>query len=296
MMENTTHSTDKYKAGVVTLVGRPNVGKSTLLNTIIGLKVAITSPRPQTTRFPVRAVLNEDRGQIVFTDTPGMFAKHEDSLSAGISQIATSAVREDIDVLLYVVDVSRSRGLEENRILGLVRKSPAQKILVMNKMDKGRTYRHEYEFLRSEFEHVLEVSALETTGVKKLVSQIFELLPERGPVIPHEELKTPLINIDRRLYLEELIREKVFLNVRQEIPYSVTVRVTDIVDKGEDLYVTADVVTAVDRYKGFIIGKKGATIKAIGKAVRKELDTITHRKTHLDLEVVVDPHWVQEWL
>lgn len=288
--------TNVQKSGTVTLAGRPNVGKSTLLNNIIGIKVAITSPKPQTTRFPIKAVYNSERGQIVFTDTPGMFAKHEDQLAKTIANLSVQSLREECDVLLYMVDITRTRGIEENRVLGLVRALDVPKILIFNKIDATSTqYWYEYAYLRDEFEHVIEISAKNGTNVETLLDKIYELLPEGEPIIPAEELKTPIVNMDRRMYVEELIREKAFLNLRQEIPYSLTVRVLDLEDKGEALFITAEIVTNSNRYKGFIIGKGGTTIKEIGMAVRKELETITSRKVHVNLEVVVDKHWVEQW-
>lgn len=286
-----------HRAGVVTLVGRPNAGKSTLINTLIGLKVAATSPRAQTTRFPIKAVLNEERGQIVFVDTPGVFAKHHDALSKKISHLSEYAIQEEGDVVLYLIDVTRPRGIEENRIIGLIRTLDIPKILVFNKIDKKKNnYIFEYAFLKDEFDAVVEVSALEGTNINTLITEIFNYLPEQGPIIPQEELKTPLVNINRRMYIEEMIREKVFLFLRQEIPYSTTVKVNSIEDKGELVVIDADIVTSVDRYKGMIIGKEGKKIKQIGQTVRKDLETITHRKVFLNLDVVVDPHWIQEWL
>ncbi len=294
-MQQNTHTTSR--SGVVTVVGRPNAGKSTLLNSIIGIKVAITSPLPQTTRFPIRAVLNDPRGQIVFVDSPGALAKHEDTLSANISRSAARSIQDPGDVLLYVVDVTRTRGLEENRIIGMIRNVDVPKVIVFNKIDVTKVnYRHEYDFLIDEFDEHIEISALQGTNVDKLTDILFSLLPEQEPIIPLSEITTPLLNMDRRLYFEELIREKVYLFLYKEIPYSVTVRVTNVEDKGELLVIDADVVTASKRYKSMIIGKGGEKIKQIGQAVRKELETISDRKVFVDLDVVVDPHWVQEWL
>lgn len=297
MSKRANEEIQEKRAGIVTIVGRPNSGKSTLLNHIIGIKVSITSPQPQTTRFPIKAVFNDDRGQLVFVDTPGIFARNEDTLSSTISHSSERAIQEESDIILYLVDITRPRGLEENRILGLVRKSPSKKVLVLNKIDRpGTHYRHEYAFLQDEVEHVVEISALKGTNVSQLVEVLFSLLPVREPIIPLEEIQTPLLNMDRRMYLEELIREKVFLNLRKEVPYSTTVHVTKLEDKGDLLRVKAEVVTTAERYKGMIIGKGGQKIKDIGHAVKKEIEVMTNRKANIDLTVKVDPHWVQEWI
>src|SRR3989344_3257305 len=123
------------KAGVVALVGRPNVGKSTLLNTLLGQKVSITSPKPQTTRFPIQAVYEEERGQIVFMDTPGIFSKVKDQVAARINLRTEETIDRGVDVIVYMVDHTRERAEEENRVLGIVRKTKAPKILVINKVD-----------------------------------------------------------------------------------------------------------------------------------------------------------------
>jgi GTP-binding protein Era len=168
------------KSGKVLLVGRPNVGKSTFLNNLIGTKVAITSPKPQTTRFPIKALYEEARGTVVFVDTPGLFGKAEDAMSKKINQKTLSLLNEQVDLVIYMVDHSRKRDFEEGKVLGLVRKIEKPKILVVNKIDKADpTYLPQYKVMEEEFKDVFLISALNKLHMKPLTDRIFELLPER---------------------------------------------------------------------------------------------------------------------
>ncbi|MBI3559548.1 50S ribosome-binding GTPase, partial [Candidatus Gottesmanbacteria bacterium] len=145
------------KAGVVAIIGRPNAGKSTLLNNLLGHKVAITSPKPQTTRFAIQAVYEDDRGQIIFVDTPGMVGKVVDPLSRRINLVAENQLNKDLDLVIYLVDHTRERDLEENKTFGLVRKFQGPKILVINKIDVARpTHIVQYKFMEEEFDAVVE--------------------------------------------------------------------------------------------------------------------------------------------
>lgn len=286
-------------SGTVVIVGRPNAGKSTLLNNLLGAKVSITSPKPQTTRFNIEAVLNDDeRGQIVFVDTPGVFAKFQDAASEKINQQTLSVFREEIDLIIYLVDISRARGPEENKILGLIRKADKPKILVLNKIDlTDRDYRADYEFIKEEIPDFVEVSALKLTHLKTLLTKIYEMLPEREPFIPEELTQTPILNMDSKKFVEEIIREKVFLNSRKEVPYSTAAEVEEIIERENgNLYVKAKILTAADRYKGMLIGREGKNIKEIGQAVRKELEVATQKKVFVDLTVEVDEHWMERIL
>ncbi len=283
------------KAGIVALVGRPNVGKSTLLNHILGHKVSITSPKPQTTRFSIQAVYTDERGQIVFVDTPGIFGKIDDPVAKRINQRAEDSLNESVDLVLYMIDHTRERDFEENKALGIVRKVAAPKILVVNKTDvRTPTHRVQYKFMEEEFDHVVEVSALQGLHISKLLDTIFALLPEGKPLIDTTALAQPGINIDSKLFIAEIIREKAFLFLRREVPYSLTTIVDDIVERQRGaLYIKARILTSADRYKSMIIGKGGAMIKEISMASRKELETASSKKVFLDLTVETDPHWME---
>ena len=287
------------KKGKVLLIGRPNVGKSTFLNNIIGQKVAITSPKPQTTRFPVKAVYKDERGEIIFIDTPGLMRKTEDQLSQNINKKTLQTLNEDIDLVIYMIDHTRKRDFEEARVLGIVRQIKKPKILVINKIDiQDKSYLPQYKFLEEEFPYVFQISALKKLHIKPLLDKIFELLPNSSS--SNNEYQTinntsfPLLNIDAKTFIAELIREKVFLMMGEEIPYTTTVVVDEITERNDKLtYIKARILTNNNRYKKMLIGKNGRKIKEIGAYARKEIALATNKKIYLDLTVETDPHWME---
>lgn len=284
------------KYGKVLLIGRPNVGKSTFLNNLIGQKVAITSPKPQTTRFPIKALYQDGRGQIIFVDTPGLMRKTEDQLSENINKKTLQAIQEEVDLVLYMIDHTRKRDFEEARVLGIVRQINKPKILIINKIDiQDKTYLPQYKFLEEEFPYTFQISALKKLHFKPLLNKIFELLPEKKEV--DKEINPnpyPIINLDAKTFIAELIREKIFLMMGEEIPYTTTVVVDEIIERNEKLtYIKAKILTTHDRYKKMLIGKNGRKIKEIGSYARKEIALATGKKIYLDLEVITDPHWME---
>ena len=283
------------KTGVVALIGRPNVGKSTLLNNLLGQKVSITSPKPQTTRFTIQAVYEDARGQIIFVDTPGIFGKVHDPLAKRINQRAEDSVSGGVDLVLYMVDHTREKDFEENKALGIVRKVKAPKILVINKIDVRKpTHIVQYKFMEDEFDHVVEISALAHKNLNILLDTIFDYLPEGKPQIDTATLAQPGLNINSRIFISEIIREKAFLFLRKEVPYTLATVVDEVIERDNGLvYIKARILTSADRYKAMIIGKGGAMIKEISQAARKELETATSKKVYLELTVETDPHWME---
>ncbi len=282
------------KSGKVLLVGRPNVGKSTFLNNIIEQKVAITSPKPQTTRFAIRALYQDPRADIVFVDTPGIFIKAQDPLAKKINQKTLTSINEDFDVVIYMVDHTRRRDFEEAKILGIVRKINAPKILVINKVDKqDKTFLAQYEFLKTEFPDTFTISALKKLHFKPLMDRLIELIPYHKTEQSTQHTNPyPLMNIDSKTFLSELIREKIFIMMGEEIPYETTVVVDDVKNRSEDLvYIKSRILTSALRYKKMLIGAEGRKIKEIGSYARKEIELAIGHKVFLDLSVVVDPHW-----
>ncbi len=284
------------KKGKVLLIGRPNVGKSTFLNNLIGQKVAITSPKPQTTRFPIRAVFQDDRGSITFIDTPGISNAGGGTLSKKVNEKTYQTLNEKVDVVLYMIDQSRRRDFEEAKVLGTVRKINRPKILVINKIDlKDQSYLPQYEFLRDEFPDVFAISALKKQHIKPLMDRVFELLPESKSSDLQEPVY-PLLNMDSKTFISELIREKVFLMMGEEIPFTTTALVDDIRERsGNVTYIKARILTINDRYKKMLIGAGGRKIKEIGSYARKEIELATSKKVFLDLKVETDPHWQETY-
>jgi GTPase len=294
-------SSKNRKVGRVVLIGRPNTGKSTLLNAIMSQKVAITSPLPQTTRKNSRVVYSDQRGDIIFTDTPGIMAKVDDLMGKRINQEAPKELNQ-ADVIICLVDISRPKNEEENKTIGLVRKSKAKKVLVYNKIDIAvdtKDHLPEYNYLEDEFDRTVAVSAIKNKNVKGLINLIFELLPEKINKETEYNIELikdkngPVIGINSKEYVREIIREKAYLFLREEVPYSVDVRVDEIVDKKNIIVVKAVILTTAERYKKMIIGKGGKKIKEIGYNARKELELMTGRKIYLELIVEIDSHWAE---
>lgn len=275
------------------LLGRPNVGKSTFVNNVIGQKVAITSPKPQTTRFPIQGLYEDERGKIIFTDTPGIFDKTKDSLAQNINRTTLESVNKEVDVVLYFIDPTRKRDFEEARVLGIARKIKAPVILVVNKKDKKQTYLPQYMFLEDEFEETFHISALKGYGFTDLLDRLFEILTEQtGESMIDPKHVYPLLNMDSKTFISELIREKVFIMMGEEIPYSTTVVVDEIAERKNNLtYIKARILTTNNRHKKMLIGAAGRKIKELGSYARKEIALAINKKVFLDLTVEVDPHW-----
>lgn len=282
----------KIKSGFAVLVGRSNVGKSTLLNALVGTKIAITTPKPQTTRRPLQGVVSNELGQIIFVDTPGVFQQSRNLLTKKLSHYLEESLR-DIDVIVYVVDPTRQVGAEERTVLDLLRKYQVPKIFVINKMDKQKKpYLDSYKRLGEDFDTILEVSAKTHGNINHLIEKIFDVLPEGEYFYP----KGQWTNLSNEKWLGELIREKLFLRLRQEVPYSVQVEVEEA-NKRENgtFYIQAKILTTEKRYQSMIIGKQGRGIKEIGQSARKELEIAMQCPVYLDLHVEVDPHWIERF-
>jgi len=277
------------KSGIVTLIGRSNVGKSTLLNALVGFKVSAVSPKAQTTRWAAKGVYNDERGQIVFVDTPGLFLQVPNSLTKAVNQEVRDSIR-GIDLLLYIVDPKREIGAEEKRLLSMIR-SIDKKILVINKIDTPHPkYLAEYEDLVSDFDDAIKVSAKIGTHLKGLINLVFDRLKVG------ELLYDPNDSHDQNFnnWVAEVVREKVFHHVHQEVPYSVHVEVEEVNKRKDNtLYIKVKVFTNDERYKPMLIGAKGSKLKQIGTASRIELELILQQKIYLDLEVEVDKHWLE---
>ena len=285
------------KIGKVLLMGRPNVGKSTFVNNLIGQKVAITSPKPQTTRFAIKALYEDERGKIIFVDTPGIFGKAEDALSKRINERTLAAIHEDVDLVVYMIDHTRKRDFEEARVLGLVRKIEKPKILVINKVDlQEKSFLPQYKFLEDEFTMVYQISAINRMHMGPLLDKIFEFIPEKTTDEIPKDLVYPIINLDSHTFLSELIREKVFLMMGEEIPYRSTVVIDQVAEReNKTTYIKARILTTEDRYKKMIIGTGGRKIKEIGSYARKEIALAINKKVYLDLTVDTDPHWQETY-
>ncbi|MBI2436254.1 MAG: GTPase Era [Candidatus Magasanikbacteria bacterium] len=279
------------KSGFAVLIGRSNVGKSTLLNTLVGTKIAATSFRAQMTRDIIHGVINLPQGQAVIVDTPGIFKHKKDKLTAKLIQKAKDAL-QGVDIILYVVDPSREIGDEERYTYGLIRNINIPKILVINKSDlpkEERTHQPEYMLWEKDFDAMFSLSALGARHVAPLRDKVIELLPEGKPVYEGAQIT----NVNDYFWTAEIIREKIFSVFDKEVPYAITVNVEKIEDKPDLFVIEANVLTSEKRYKKMIIGKGGLKIKEVGKMARRELEQALNKKVFLKLEVEIDTHWVE---
>ena len=279
------------KSGFAILVGRSNVGKSTLLNTLVGTKIAATSFRAQMTRDIIHAALNTPEGQAVFIDTPGIFKDKKNRLTGKLIEKAKEAL-EGVDVIIYVVDPTREIGDEERYTYGLIRHLDVPKILVINKSDlhkSERKHAEAYEEWSEDFDAVFNLSALRASHIEPLKSKVIELLSEGEPMYMDQQIT----NVNDHFWTAEIIREKIFSVFDKEVPYSMTVTVDTIEEKKDLFVIEARILTDQERYKKLIIGKGGHKIKEIGQMARRELEQSLNKKVFLDLEVEVDKHWVE---
>jgi GTPase len=279
-----------HKSGFIAIVGRPNVGKSTLLNALIGEKVSIMSPKPQTTRNRIMGVLTKDEYQMIFVDTPGMH-KGKDLLNITIDKIAVSAL-SDVDVVLFVTDTIK--GTAEDHIIEYFKGLHIPVFLVINKIDtlKGRAGIDEVilSYINSyPFEGVIPISATEHTHLDKLESLVLPHLPE-GPLFFPKEMKS---DQSEDMMMSELIREKILYHTEQEVPHAVAVVIESLAENTEMNTIDVSALILVERatQKQILIGKSGEKIKKIGTEARLEINKLLHTKIHLTLWVKVKKDW-----
>lgn len=286
-MSNTTGT----KSGIVAIIGLPNVGKSTLLNNLLGTKVSIVSPKPQTTRFNIRGIYTKDNLQIIFVDTPGI---HEaKSLFNQLMVRQALQALEEVDAILWVMDVT-NRVPEEEKILEIIKQTSKPTILVMNKIDLLKNKNEllpliDYFSKAYDFSAIIPVSALERDGLDRIIQELEKILPE-GPFYYDPGYVTDL---PLKLLIAEIIREKVFMNTYQEVPYAVAVKVDSIEEIPEKnlLHIQATIFVERDSQKGIIIGKGGRMLKKIGTLAREELEFLLNKRIYLELWVKTLEGW-----
>lgn len=279
------------KSGFVAIIGRPNVGKSTLLNQILGQKIVITTDKAQTTRKRIKGIYTNKEGQIVFVDTPGVH-KPLNKLGEFLLDEAKIAV-PDADVILFLVDGSESAGKGDKWIAQHLLQTKIPIIIVMNKVDKVKKPEKveenllSYKTLFEENLPVVRISAKTGRNIDTLMNNIFKKLPEGEALYPEDVVTEETM----RDVTEEIIREKILLNTSDEIPHSVAVKVTNYQEKEEIDKIYATIYCEQKSQKGILIGKGGSLLKKIGTEARLELEKIVEKKVYLQLEVKVEKDW-----
>lgn len=283
-----------FRCGLAVLVGRTNAGKSTLLNALVGSKVSIVTPKPQTTREAVQGVVNRAEGQIVFVDTPGFFKTHASALVESLHRKARQAL-SDVDVVVHVADPSRPLGAEDEMVIEALREIQQPKILCLSKKDlKKRPHRKAWVVHFPAYAEVLDVSAVSKNNLKRLCRTILRHLPVGHALYPPEQTS----NVHRDFQIGEIIREKVYLLTQDEVPYRTAVEMHGVEErldaKGQArLDVKASLLAANERYQRMLIGAQGQMIQRIGTAARIELEQTFARKVFLDLDVMVSQHAIE---
>lgn len=281
-----------FKSGFVAIVGRPNAGKSTLVNTLVGRKVAIVSPKPQTTRNRIQGILNRDDAQIVLVDTPGIH-KPDSALGRMMVDELKQAL-DGIEILSLIVDASADFGRGDRFSLEWVRRFHGPTFLILNKVDRIKKplllplidmYRREFEFAE-----IFPISALTGEGCFDLVEAWLARLPEGPPYFAADQFTDQ----PERFLAAEIIREKAILMTREEVPHAIAVLIDSFEETGDLLRIRATIFVEREGQKGILIGKGGATAKRIGTQARKELEPILGARVFLELFVRVQPNWRQK--
>lgn len=282
---------EPFRSGFVSIIGRPNVGKSTLLNSIMGEKIVITSDKPQTTRNRIKGIHNIPGAQIIFIDTPGIH-RAKSLLNKYMVAEALASIQE-VDVILFLVEADAPAGSQESLVLELLAKVKTPVILVMNKIDlvpkESLLVSIERYARLYPFREIIPVSALSGDGVAQVVALVYSYLPE-GPRYFPDEILTDL---PERFIVAEMIREKIFRLTRDEVPYSVAVEVESFKERPDGSLISIAAVINVERdsQKGIIIGKKGEMLKKIGMQARREIEQLLDSKVFLELFVRVRKDW-----
>jgi GTP-binding protein Era len=279
--------------GHVALIGRPNVGKSTLLNRIVDAPLAIVTHKPQTTRHRITGIHTDARGQVVFVDTPGLHRRRDHALNRRLNRIAADTSR-GVDVLGLVIDASHQTD-EDELALAQVQQHDGPSILIINKIDllKDRAALlklTEDWAARADFSAVVYVSALRNNGIDDLLCEVFSALPEGEPVYSEDQFT----DRSERFLAAELIREQLMLMLHQEIPYGLSVVVERFERAGRRVEIDALIVVSEDRHKGMVIGRQGQVLKRVGTRARVAIKELLGEPVHLNLHVRTRKGWIDD--
>ncbi|WP_026905248.1 GTPase Era [Pedobacter glucosidilyticus] len=276
-----------HKAGFVSIIGKPNAGKSTLMNALVGEKMAIITPKAQTTRHRIIGIVNEEDYQIVFSDTPGII-KPNYKLQETMMH-AVDDTLEDSDILVFVTDINEKH--DEQDVLEKIKKSKAHLMILINKIDESNQDQVEEKisYWREKLnpDAIIGISALHQYNVDKVMQYIVEKLPVHPPYYEKDELTTR----SERFFVSEMIREKIFKLYKKEIPYSTEVIVTSFKESKEIIRISAEIVVERDSQKNIIIGPAGSMLKRVGTYARQDMEEFLQKKVFLEMFVKVIPDW-----
>ena len=281
---------ETFRTGFVALVGRPNTGKSTLLNHLVGEKISITSSRAQTTRHRLTGVKSIDQAQLLYVDTPGLHSGGKKAVNRYMNRVARNAVR-DVDVVVWMVEALRLTD-EDEAVLEALKHAEVPVVLAVNKVDRVRDKPRLLPFMqdltaRREFAAVVPISAESGENVDALEAEIAARLPEGPPLFPTDQLT----DATERFLAAELIREKLTRRLEQELPYVLTVAIDEFREEAERLNISATIWVERESHKGIVIGRGGTVLKEVGQRARKDMERLFDNRVHLELWVKVREGW-----
>ena len=277
------------RSGFVSLVGRPNTGKSTLINTLVGYKIAITSDKAQTTRNMIQGIYNDSDSQIVFVDTPGIH-KPKHKLGQRLNEEAYFSI-EDVDIILFLINVTKPFGKGDNFVLDKIKEANKPTFLILNKVDKINKEKlleiiMKYKDLY-DFKEIVPISALKEKNIDELIKTLKKYLPDSVKYFPDEDLT----NTTLEFRVAELIREKVLRLTKEEVPHAVTCVTEEYIDEKDKAIIKATIIVERDSLKSIIIGKQGAMLKEIGTKARHDIEQMIGKKVYLELFVKTIKNW-----
>lgn len=277
------------RSGFVSLVGRPNTGKSTLINTLVGYKIAITSDKAQTTRNTIQGIYNDEDTQIVFVDTPGIH-KPKHKLGQRLNEEAYFSI-DDVDIILFLVDVTAPFGKGDNFVLDKIKETNKPTFLILNKVDKINKEKL-FEIIMKykdlyDFKEIVPISALKEKNIDELIKTLKKYLPDSVKYFPDEDLT----NTTLEFRVAELIREKVLRLTKEEVPHAVTCVTEEYIDEKDKAIIKATIIVGRDSLKSIIIGKNGSMLKEIGTKARHDIEQMIGKKVYLELFVKTIKNW-----
>jgi len=277
-----------HKSGFVNIIGNPNVGKSTLMNSLVGEKLSIITSKAQTTRHRILGIVNGEDFQLVLSDTPGVIKPSYD-LQSSMMDFVKSAV-DDADIIIYMIEIGESN-LKDEDLYNKIKSSTIPLLLIINKIDLSNQNQLEEQVEKWKNKlpnaEIFPISALEKFQTESLLDRIIELLPESPAYFPKDQLTDK----PERFFVNEIIREKILLNYKKEIPYSVEILTEEFKEDDKIIRIRSIIIVERDSQKGIIIGHKGSALKKIGIEARKDLETFFGKQIHIELYVKVNKNW-----